>query len=485
MNSFTPERPGARQFPDGFLWGIGTSSYQIEGAVSDDGRGPSIWDVYTHTPGTIHNGDTGDVACDSYHRLDDDIEVLAELGVNAYRFSVSWPRVQPSGDGPVNQAGLDHYRRLATRLRESGIVPVATLYHWDLPQVLEERGGWANRDIAQLLAEFAAVMGEALGDQVGMWITINEPLQVVNQGYLTGTHAPGVRDETAAAAAIHHIMLGQGSRCRRCVRPRGPRRRSGSRWTRIRTWRTTRPGMRSPTYSTPSTTACFWIRCCKAVTRVGARGHMRPPDALIRSGDMELITAPIDFFGVNFYRAHYIRSGNWDDLRHGEVPLAGHPGFVEYLRPDVDRTVMDWLIVPEALHDLLMRLRGEAGSLPLYVTENGCAADDYVTPEGTVNDYERIAYIHGHLNAISRAIDEGIDVAGYFHWTLMDNFEWAEGYRRRFGLYYVEFDTGRRLPKRSAEFYRGVARTGVLPTREEALRRHPPAAAAPASSVAA
>ena len=211
MNGFTPERPGARQFPDGFLWGTGTSAYQIEGAVNDDGRAPSIWDVFTHTPGTIHNGDTGDVACNSYHRLDDDIELLVGLGVNAYRFSVSWPqgpavrrRAGQPGAGSTTTGGWP------TRLRESGIVPVATLYHWDLPQALSERGGWPNRDTAELLAEYAAIVGEALGDLVGMWITVNEPLQVVNQGYRTGTHAPGCCDETAAAAATHHIMLAHG-----------------------------------------------------------------------------------------------------------------------------------------------------------------------------------------------------------------------------------------------------------------------------------
>jgi beta-glucosidase len=485
MNGFTPERPGARQFPHGFLWGTGTSAYQIEGAVSDDGRAPSIWDVYTHTPGTIHNGDTGDVACDSYHRLDDDIEVLAELGVNAYRFSVSWPRVQPSGDGPVNQAGLDHYRRLAMRLRESGIVPVATLYHWDLPQALSERGGWPNRDIAQLLGEYAAIMGEALGDLVGMWITVNEPLQVVNQGYRTGTHAPGVRDETAAAAATHHIMLGHGLALQALRATAGSEAKIGITVDPNPYVAYDETGYAVADIMDAEYNRMYLDPVLQGRYAIGARAHTLPPDALIRTGDMDLISAPIDFLGVNFYRAHYIRSGNWDDLRHGEVPLAGHPGFVEYLRPDVDRTVMNWLIVPDALHGLLVRLRGEAGSLPLYVTENGCAVDDYVTPEGTVNDYERIAYIHAHLNAISRAIEEGIDVAGYFHWTLLDNFEWAQGYRRRFGLYYVEFDTGRRLPKRSAEFYRELARTGVLPTRDEALRRHPSAAAPPASSVAA
>jgi beta-glucosidase len=199
---------------------------------------------------------------------------------------------------------------------------------------------------------------------------------------------------------------------------------------------------------------------------------------------MDLISAPIDFLGVNFYRAHYIRSGDWNDLRRGEVPLMGHPGFVEYLPPEVDRTVMNWLIVPDALYRQLVRLRGEAGSLPLYITENGCAVDDYISPEGTVDDYERISYLHGHLDAVSRAIEDGIDVAGYFHWSLLDNFEWAQGYRRRFGLHYVEFDTGRRLPKRSAMFYREVVRTGALPTREEALRRDPPAAAEPAVAAA-
>jgi len=485
MNGSRPERPGARRFPDGFLWGTGTSAYQIEGAVNDDGRAPSIWDVYTHTPGTIHNGDTGDIACDSYNRLEDDIELLVGLGVNAYRFSVSWSRVQPSGDGPVNQAGLDHYRWLATRLRESGIVPVVTLYHWDLPLAVSERGGWPNRDTAELFAEYAAIMGDALGDLVGMWITINEPLQVVHQGYRTGTHAPGVRDDAAAAAATHHVMLAHGLALQALRATTGPGAKIGI---------TTDPnpfvawdeeGHSAADILDAEYNRMYLDPVLQGRYPIGARAHTLPPEVVIRGGDMDLISAPLDFLGVNFYRAHYIRRGDWSNLRLGEVPLSSHPGFVEYLPPEVDRTIMNWLIVPDALYSQLVRLRGEAGSLPLYITENGCAVEDYVNPEGTVDDYERISYVHGHLEAISRAIEDGIDVAGYFHWSLLDNFEWAQGYRRRFGLHYVEFDTGRRLPKRSAHFYRHVATTGVLPTREEALRRDPPAAPEPARVAAA
>jgi len=475
MSGFTPERPGARQFPDGFLWGTGTSAYQIEGAVNDDGRAPSIWDVFTHTSGATHNGDTGDVACDSYHRLDDDIETLVDLGVNAYRFSVSWPRVQPSGDGPVNQAGLDYYRSLATRLRDNGIVPVATLYHWDMPQALSERGGWPDRDTAQLFAEYAAIMGEALGDLVGMWITINEPLQVVNQGYRTGTHAPGVRDDAAAAAATHHVMLAHGLALQALRATAGSDPKIGITVDPNPYLACDEDGHLAADILDAEYNRMFLDPVLQGRYPIGARAHTLPPDAVIRSGDMELISAPIDFLGVNFYRAHYIRRGDWNNLRLGEVRLAGHPGFVEYLPPEVDRSIMNWLIVPDALYGVLVRLRGEAGSLPLYVTENGIAVDDY----------ERISYVQCHLDAIGRAIEDGIDVAGYFHWSLLDNFEWAQGYRRRFGLHYVEFDTGRRIPKRSAQFYREVARTGVLPTREEALRREPPATAAATSAAAA
>jgi beta-glucosidase len=485
MSSLANRRSaGARQFPESFLWGTGTSSYQIEGGVTADGRGRSIWDVYAHTPGNVFRGDTGDVACDSYNRLDDDVRILSDLGVGAYRFSVSWPRVLPNGSGTVNQAGLDYYRRLTERLLESGVQPVVTIYHWDLPQTLEDQGGWANRDTAERMGELAQVLGTALGDTARMWITINEPLQAVHQGYRVGTHAPGHTDEALAAAATHHIMLAHGLAVRalRDTTPAG---------TKIG------PTIDPHPYVALDPAAEDVIAILDAefnrmyldpVLRgsypAEARPSFVPPASVVRDGDMEITSTPVDFLGVNYYRPHYVRSGDWSDLRTGEKPIPGFPGFVEYMAPDLPRTVMDWGIVPGSLRDLLVRLDRDYDGVPLYVTENGCAADDYISPDGTVDDYERIAYIHGHLDAALTAIEDGVNLEGYFHWSLMDNFEWAQGYRRRFGLHYVDFETGRRLPKRSAHFYGQVARSGELPSWEDTFPNEGAPSAGPVSPAA-
>ncbi len=465
----------ARRFPEGFVWGVGTSSYQIEGGVDADGRGRSIWDVFTHTPGRIFRGDTGDVACDSYNRMDEDIRLVADLGVGAYRFSISWPRVLPEGSGQINQAGLDYYRRLAERLNENGISPIVTVYHWDLPQALEERGGWVERDTASRLGELAEVLAQALGDQVATWITINEPLQTVDQGYRTGTHAPGRRDYAQAAAATHHIMLAHGYALQALRANLPAQARMG-------------PTMDPQPFVALSEEADAVADALDAeYNRVyldpvfrgaypgGMRPDLRPSESLIKAGDMDLISAPIDFFGLNFYRPHYVRVGDWSDLRLGESPIRDYPGFVNYLAPEMKRTVMGWPIVPESMSDLLVRLHVESGGLPIYITENGCAAEDYLTPQGTVEDEERIVFIHGHLEAALQASAAGVNVAGYFHWSLMDNFEWAEGYRRRFGLYHVDFSSGTRVAKRSAHFYRGVVRGGELPALEDVLVSGPPA----------
>jgi beta-glucosidase len=459
----------ARSFPEGFVWGTGTSSYQIEGAVDAEGRARSIWDVFAHTPGNTFRGDTGDLACDSYNRLDEDVRLLSDLGVGAYRFSVSWPRVLPAGSGDVNQAGLDYYRRLVEALNENGIKPVLTVYHWDLPQALEEQGGWAARNTAGRLGELAEILGRALGDQVAMWVTINEPLQIVHQGYRVGTHAPGRCDEALARAATHHIMLGHGYALAalRATVPAG-----------VPIGPTMDPQPQVALDADAAAVAdaldaeqnrVFIDPLLKGVYPAELRSAARPGDDLVKDGDLELISAPVDFFGLNYYRPHYIRTGDWSDMRSGESQVPGHPGFVEYMPPDLPRTVMGWPIVPDSMRELLHRLHTESGGLPLYITENGCACEDYLNPAGTVDDYDRIAYIHSHLEAALQAIAEGVNVAGYFHWSLMDNFEWAEGYRRRFGLHYVEFDSGRRIAKRSAQFYRRLARTGELPALADLL----------------
>ncbi len=454
--------PGVRRFPAGFLWGVSTSAYQIEGAVDEDGRGVSIWDTFSHTPGKVRGGDTGDIACDSYHRLDEDLALLSELGVSAYRFSVAWPRVQPTGAGPVNQPGLDYYRALVAGLRERDIAPVATVYHWELPQALEDKGGWASRDTAERLAEYAQLLAEALGDEVAMWITLIEPLQSAHQGYRVGTHAPGKTDYGLAAAATHHLLLAHGlaMQAMRSVLPGRipvgialdlhPVRAAGE------------DAHEAAAVIDAEHNRIFLEPVLHGRYPDAARAALLPPVELIEPGDMDAICAPVDFLGVNYYSPYYVRLGDWEDLRLGETPLPGHPGVVNYAPPGLPKTNMGWLVEPDGLYDMLLALDREAPRLPLYITENGCAADDYVTPEGEVNDFERVAYLEGHFDAAWRAIHDGVNLSGYFVWSLLDNFEWARGYQRRFGLYFVDFGSQQRLPKRSAAFYAKVARSGSL-----------------------
>ena len=463
MNGTSRDGALGRRFPPGFLWGASTSAYQIEGAVDEDGRGRSIWDTFSHTPGKVRGGDTGDIACDSYHRSEEDLGLLTELGVGAYRFSIAWPRVQPTGRGEVNQRGLDYYRSLIERLRDRGIAPVATVYHWELPQALEDQGGWVSRETAQRFAEYAQLLAQELGDQVAMWITVNEPLQAAHQGYRVGTHAPGKADLALAAAATHHLLLGHGLalEAMRSVLPADvpvgialdlhPIRAAGD------------DAIEAAAVVDAEVNRIFLEPVLHGTYPETARAELLPPAALIEPGDMRAICAPVDFLGLNYYSPHYVRLGDWDDLRQGESALAGHPGVVSYLPPEIPRTVMGWLVEPDGLYDTLRALDLEAPGLPLYITENGCGCDDYVTPEGEVNDFERVDYLHGHLDAAWRAIQDGVNLSGYFHWSLMDNFEWARGYSRRFGLYFVDFATQRRLPKRSAAVYAHVARTNSLP----------------------
>lgn len=471
MNGLTSsESTEPRRFPPGFLWGASTSSYQTEGAVNEDGRGRSIWDVFSHTPGSVQAGDTGDIACDSYHRSDEDLRLLKELGVGAYRFSIAWPRVQPDGSGPINQSGLDHYRRLLEALLEAGIDPVVTTYHWELPQALEDRGGWAARDTALRFADYAGLLADQLGDRVRMWITLNEPLQSAHQGYRVGTHAPGHADYALAAAATHHLLLAHGL-AMQAIRaasagpaPIGlaldpnPIRAADERAEAA-------AGRLDAEYN-----RMYLDPVLHGSYPAQARPELRPPDELIADGDMALIGAPLDFLGINYYRTHYVRHGDWSDLRRGESPVPGHPGLVNYFPPELPRTIMDWLVEPDGLYDVLMHISVQAPGLPLYITENGYGADDYVNPDGEVNDFERVDYLHGHLDAAWRAIRDGARLAGYFHWSLMDNFEWTWGYQRRFGLYCVDFGTQRRLAKRSAAFFASLARRNELPSRRAIVR---------------
>lgn len=451
-------------FPEGFVWGAATAAYQIEGAAAEDGRGTSVWDTFSHTPGKVWHGDTGDTACDSYHRYPEDISLLASLGLSSYRFSISWPRIQPGGRGPVNQRGLDYYRALLDELAAHDIAPAATLYHWDLPQELQDEGGWASRDVAMRFAEFSELAAKALGDRVPRWITLNEPQVVANNGYRLGSHAPGLTDPVAAAAANHHLLLGHGLSAQ-ALRALGaaevgitldlnPVRLLGD-----------APELeRARDIADANMNGLYLSPVLHGRYPEHASPSLLPPAGLIADDDLETINQPLDFLGINYYSPVFFRLGDPSDLRRHEVPSrAAVPGVVEYRPPHLPRTPMDWLVDPEGLYELLLRVSGEAPGLPLYVTENGCAAADYVDPSGAVNDAERVEYLRGHLDAVARAARDGANMAGYYVWSLLDNFEWGWGYSKRFGIIYVDFATQRRIPKASAAFYSSVARANALP----------------------
>jgi beta-glucosidase len=459
---------GALSFPPGFTWGAATAAYQIEGAAAADGRGRSVWDTFSHTPGKVRGGDTGDIACDSYHRYPQDVELMASLGLNSYRFSISWPRIQPGGRGPVNQKGLDYYRALLDKLAQCNISAAATLFHWDLPQELQDEGGWAVRSTAQRFAEYAAIVAAALGDRVDRWITLNEPQVVVSHGYRTGEHAPGLQDNAAAIAATHHLLLGHGlaTQALRGLLPGG---------TPVGIALDYRPVQVVGDVLSDS------LEQARLITDADlnglmlepllhgrypelARESLLPPASLVADGDLELISQPIDFIGINYYSSVYLRAGNPADLRRNEeLAECAAPGVVEYRPDQLERTAMGWLVDATGLYELLMGLSKEAPGLELYITENGCAAEDYVNPEGVVDDIERVRYLHQHLDAAARAIKDGANLAGYFVWSFLDNFEWGWGYQKRFGIVFVDFVTQSRIPKSSARFYSQVVRANAVP----------------------
>ena len=451
------------RFPDGFLWGAATAAYQIEGAPDADGKGPSIWDTFSHTPGKVFHGDTGDVACDSYHRYPEDIAMLQRLGVGAYRFSLSWPRIQPDGRGPANQQGLDYYHRLVDALLDKGITPVITLYHWDLPQALQDKGGWAMRDIAEIFADYAAIAGEALGDRVHRWITLNEPWVVAHVGYRDGRHAPGETDPAKAVAANHHLLLAHG-RAVRALRAASPSPAQIGITLNFAVVRPVSPAAAdmaaeleariNGTYLDPLMRGAYPERLTAEFSPAKVPG-------LVHDGDFDVIREPMDFLGVNFYSPHYVGIRPDGEPRRGEQLIGPDVVFVQPEGMPV--TAMDWLVDSSSIYELMTRLRDATDGLPLYITENGSAWYDYVTQDGTVEDYERLEYLRDHLAALHAAIADGVNLRGYFTWSLMDNFEWAEGYSKRFGLVYVDFGTQRRILKRSGEFYARVVRANALP----------------------
>jgi len=468
MSTARDGRRGALSFPEGFIFGAATAAYQVEGAASENGRGLSVWDTFSHTPGKVLHGDTGDVACDTYHRYREDVALMASLSLPSYRFSISWPRVQPGGRGPVNQKGLDYYRSLVDELNGHGISPVATLYHWDLPQELQDDGGWTVRTTAERFAQYTAIVAAALGDGVTRWLTLNEPQVVVNNGYRLGTHAPGLHDIHAAAAATHHLLLGHGMALGvlRDLLPDG-----------VPVGITLDMHPVQLTSGVPDENLLAARRMADAELHgvflepvlhgrypTEAREDFLAPPTIVADGDLDEIARPLDFLGVNYYSAIYLKTGDPDDLRRNEQPSRWPlPGVVEYRPEWLAQTSMGWTVDPEAFADLLVDLSRRAPGLPIYVTENGCAAEDYVDPDGVVNDVERIRYLHDHLAAVAKAIEAGANVAGYFAWSLLDNFEWSWGYQKRFGIVYVDFETQRRIPKQSSRFYADVIRSRAIP----------------------
>ena len=422
-------------FPKDFLWGVTTAAYQYEGAADEDGKGPSIWDTFTHLPGTVHHGDNGDIACDHYHRLDSDVELMAELGIGACRFSIAWPRVQPDGSSAVNQAGLDHYRRLVDALRARGIEPVVTLYHWDLPQGLQDVGGWTNRDTAKRFEDYARIVADALGDRVERWVTVNEPYVAAFVGYASGQHAPGLRDLGAAVTAAHHLLLGHGMAARAIAETAGSSAQIGIALNLV-----------------PVTPAS------KSDEDAAAARRLDVGDDFLRAGDLEIIRADLDFLGVNYYtrRTVAVSADSKVAPPTRRSSYSSWLGVDERPRDDVPRTSTGWAIEPDGLTEILLRVREDYGDIPLYITENGAAFFDYADPTGAVRDPERIEYLSSHLVAAHAAISKGVDLRGYFLWSLLDNFEWADGYSQRFGIVFVDYRTQQRIPKASAFWYRGV-----------------------------
>ena len=447
-------------FPENFLWGSATSSYQIEGAWQEDGKGSNIWDDFTHTPGKVANGDTGDVAIDHYHRYPEDIALMAELGLQAYRFSFSWARIIPQGTGSIEQRGLDFYDRLIDELLEKNIQPMATLYHWDLPSALQDKGGWTNRDSASWFADYSAVVHAAFSDRVGMWATLNEPWVSAFLGHGIGIHAPGVTSPHAAFAAGHHLLLGHGKAIQ------AMRAQSSSSQLGIVL-------NLAPVYLEGDTPQDHPAHTSVALHDAVLNGlwtepllRSRYPDLLLQLGDMVVknihdsdlatIAEPIDWMGINYYQDIRFVASDVSPLADPMTPpgndLPGTVG-VEPAPAIGNVTSFGWSTTPDGLRALLVSLHGKYDNLPpIFITENGCAYD-YPVEGGAVNDTLRVTYMREHLTALAQAIEAGVDVRGYMHWSLFDNFEWAEGYRQRFGMVHVDFDTLERVPKASAHYY--------------------------------
>lgn len=456
--------PAAGAFPVDFRWGVSTSSYQIEGGVTEGGRGVSIWDTFSLVPGRIADGTTGDVACDHFHRSAQDVALMADLGVNAYRFSIAWPRIQPDGTGAAHPEGIGFYDGLVDRLLDAGIDPVVTLFHWDLPQALQDRGGWSSRDTAYRFADYAGHVAAALGDRVALWITLNEPFIHMSLGHALGTHAPGETLLMDALVVGHHQLLAHG------LAVTALREHTTSPIGIANNYTPVRPA--GPEPDDAMAAAIYDALHNRFFTEpLLGLGYPEGLELPVQDGDLAVIAAPIDALGVNYYMPTAIAAP-------GEgVPLPFTVAEIE----GYERTAFDWPVVPQGLTEILTSLRDRYGDAlpPVYVTESGCAYNDVVTPDGDCPDPERIAYLRGHVDAVGAAITAGVDVRGYFVWSLLDNFEWAEGYTKRFGLVHVDFETQARTPKTSYAWYRDWITAGrtARATRPDAAQGHAQAGA--------
>lgn len=461
------------RLPEGFVWGAATAAYQIEGAAAADGRTPSIWDTYSHTPGRVAGGDTGDVAVDHYRRYPEDVALMKELGLQTYRFSISWPRITPhvtaESLGPVNEAGIDFYSRLLDELLDAGITPAATLYHWDLPQALEDAGGWPARATAERFAEYAGVVAARLGDRLSTFITLNEPWCSAYLGYGSGVHAPGRTDHADALAAVHHLNLGHGLAAA-AIRAERPDATVGL--TLNLAW--VRPATEDPADVAAAR------RVDGLQNRVFLDPVLRgsyPSDVLaatssvtdwsfVRDGDLALVHQPLDVLGVNYYSPTVVRAYGGEGEReeadgHGDGAVSPWPACedVEFPQQPGPYTDMGWSIDARGLTELLVRMHREHPGLELLVTENGAAFPDVVAADGSIDDRDRIAYLRDHIQAVADAVAAGAPVRGYFLWSLLDNFEWAYGYAKRFGIVHVDYETQRRTPKASARWYADLIRS--------------------------
>jgi beta-glucosidase len=468
----------ARTFPESFVWGSATAAYQIEGGANEGGRGPSIWDTYSHTPGLVKGGDTGDVADDHYHRWEEDIEHIKRRGLDAYRFSISWPRVQPGGRGDFNPEGIAFYKNLVAGLLAADVKPVVTLYHWDLPQELEDEGGWANRETALLFAEYARKMAQELGTDIDTWTTLNEPWCSAYLGYGSGVHAPGRTEPLAALRAVHHLNLAHGL-AGRAIREVLGESAKISVTLNLHVTRMEDPsdagdqdalrridGLANRVFLEPLLKGIYPADVLEDTTEI-------TDWSFVLEGDAELINIPLDVLGVNYYSTGMVRGPRDGDQAESASDNDGHGNsshspwigseHVKWLPLPGPYTAMGWNIDPSGMTELLLSLKQNYPDQPLMITENGAAFADEVV-DGRIHDIQRVSYLHDHIAAVLDAYEQGVDVRGYFAWSLLDNFEWAWGYERRFGIIRVDYETLERTWKDSAFWYRTLAKTNTLPS---------------------